>query len=236
MKRLIIILFVVLTQSTFAAESKIDSLLVVLEQAMDKRDDYDKAKEFKIAGLKASIMGKSLSQQTLYLLNKQIIAEYQPFNFDSTIAYVEKNRQIAIGTNNTAFEIESIIHLSELLATSGRYKESIDILESINENELSIDLIPNYYQSFSRAFHQLANFSSTTINQKQYEGLSQSYTDSLLNCIDSTTSEYLSIIEGRNILNGKLDLALEQNSVRMGNVDIPSRDYSIITYYRSQIF
>ncbi|RXP46471.1 transcriptional regulator [Lutibacter sp. HS1-25] len=215
------------------AQKEIDSLLLVLENTMANRNEYDIQKELRINNLKSLFKDESLSIEQIYQINNNIIEEYEAYSFDKTLFYIEQNISIAKNLNNLYFIDESKLNLSKLLASSGRYEEAIDILNEIERSSLSEKLLNNYYSNYKKIFADLSFYSLAIENKEKYQNYYKTYTDSLLARLDPSTEDHLAIIESRFRDNRQLLEALKINDRRLAISDIGTRTYSQVTFERS---
>lgn len=236
MKQTIFFLFYFLVIQVTFGQHEIDSLLERLENEMDKRGAYDIEKKLKINNLKNILEDKDLTLEQKYYINNNIISEYEAYSFDSTLFYIEKNLLLAKQINNKYFEDESFLNLSKLLASSGRYKEAIDILNEIDRDNLSEKLIKNYYLNYKEGFSGLSFYTLVNENKQKYSNLYNAYKDSVLTVLTPNSIEYLGLFESKYLDQRELKECLKLNSIRLGMTEIGTRDYSLITFERSLIY
>ena len=174
---LYILLFIVATP--LYSQTELDSLIVRMEKEMAKRDTYDQAKESRIANLKALLSDANITPENHYFITNKLITEYEYYSFDSSLHYIEENLLLAKNLGNDYFLKESTLRLAKLLATSGRYDESIKLLEEINPSNLSQDLIREYYIIYKRCYYELRTISRVNSISAKYNQLYFAYKDSL---------------------------------------------------------
>jgi len=233
----VFILFVFIFSCQFlSAQKEIDSLLVVLETAMENRSEYDLQKELHIKNLIDLLKDESLSLEQIYQINNNIIYEYEAYSFDETLSYIEQNILIAKNLKNHFFIDESLLNLAKILASSGRDKEAIDILNSINREHISNKLLNKYYNHYKKVFLDLSFYSLANENKQKYSNYYKAYTDSLFNKLDPSTEEYLAIVETKFRDNRQLLESLKINSRRLAMTNIGSRTYSLVAFERSLIY
>lgn len=235
MRVFILFVFVFSCQLIYA-QKEIDSLLVVLETAMENRNEYDLQKELHIKNLNDLLKDESLTLEQIYQINNNIIYEYEAYSFDETLSYIEQNILIAKNLKNQFFIDESLLNLAKLLASSGRDKEAIDILNSINREHISNKLLNKYYNNYKKVFLDLSFYSLANENKQKYSNYYKAYTDSLFNKLDPSTEEYLSIVETKFRDNRQLLESLKINSRRLAMANIGSRTYSLAAFERSLIY
>ncbi|WP_170148508.1 DUF6377 domain-containing protein [Lacinutrix venerupis] len=212
-----------------------DSLIVVLESKMAKRVFFDKQKEENIRLLneKAS---KTLDLEEQYFILNKIIQEYEFYSFDKALEYIEKNIEIAEKLNNNLFINKTKLSLSLLLIDSGRYKESIDALNEIKRDSLPNSLINEYYIAYKEGYSGLSYYTSVVRSKALYSKLYTAYQDSLYLRLDPNSEESLRLKEKQYRDKRQLDKALKINSKRLEDVNIGSREFSLITFERSLLY
>lgn len=233
MKQLILLLLCILLYNGTVAGNEIDSLLVQLEHTMAERKQYDAAKKLRIKSIKELLQEPGISIEQTYHVNNLIIREFEAYAFDSTLHYIELNLLISGELENTALLNETKLKLSGLLASSGRYKEAIDILNKINRNELSNELINDYYTNYGKVYDELSFYTPVKENQTEYTRLYKAYIDSLLSLLDPNSEEYLFIIEKQFRDTKQLIECRKVNSKRLAMAQMGTRIYSIITFQRA---
>ncbi|NRD18627.1 transcriptional regulator [Winogradskyella eckloniae] len=214
----------------------IDSLLVALETTMSKRNEYDNSKELRINNLKKLLQDPEATLENQYYLINRLISEYEYYSFDSTLDYIEKNLKLAQQLDNNLFIQESTLRLAKLLATSGRYDESINLLEELDTSKLSVDLITDYFIIYKRCYSELRSISRVNSIREKYEQLYYTYKDSLdiqISKLGENSKLYLEIAEQnyRDLSNTKK--ALEINAKRLALVEVGTREYAMVAFNRS---
>lgn len=234
MKKIIFFLF--LFTNTIYAESKLDSLITRLEEEMLKRKDYDKSKELRILNIKDLLEEKNTTIENKYFLTDKLISEYEYYSFDSTLCYIEKNIKLAHKIDKPYFLQEATLKLAKLLATSGRYKESIDVLNDIDKSNLPEKILKDYYHTYRRCYSELIYFSKVESNKNKYKELFKAYKDSLdyeVSKLDENSLYRLASEEEKMRDGGNIEKALELNNKRLSLVKFGTRDYSTVAYEKS---
>lgn len=235
--RLINILSIIFWVTHFVSYSQnIDSLLVVLEETMSKRNEYDLLKEERISNLKKILEDPNASLENQYYIVNRLIDEYEYYSFDTTLNYIEKNLKLANDLDNIQFIQESTIRLAKLLATSGRYDESIKLLEEINSTNLSQDLVREYYIIYKRCYYELRTISRVNSISAKYNQLYFVYKDSLdaqISKLGENSKLYLEVAEQNYRDDGNTIKALEINSKRLALAKMGTREYAMVAFNRS---
>jgi len=228
---LLLILFAGSWQMTMASE--IDSLLHQLDVTMKQRKQYEQVKLQKIKSIKSLLNDPGLSSSQRYYINNRILDEYIPFNFDSALHYIDLNFQLARDLDNETMLNETRINLSGILASSGRYKEALDILHEVDRKHLSKKLLPNYYHDFMHVYSDLNVYNQVKENAGKYYKLYKAYRDSVVKLLDPNSEAYLAIEEKQYRDAGEYDSCRWVNSKRLAMTQMGTREYSMITFDRS---
>lgn len=212
-----------------------DSLVNSLESTMDKRVLFDKTKEKRIALLieKANLNNE---KKEIFYINNIIIDEYQFYNFNNALNYIEKNIEIAENLNESSLIDKTKLRLGKLLLDSGRYKESIDALNEINRVLIPEKLINEYYIAYKEGYSGLVYNTSVKKSKERYSLLYNAYQDSLYSRLNPSSEESLRLKEKQLRDNRKLEEALKINTQRLKNASIGMRSYSLITFERSLLY
>ena len=217
------------------SNNNLDSLLIGLENEINKKEFYDIQKEERIKFLVEKSKKKG-SLKERYKINNEIYKEYLYYNFDNAIKYIENNIQLAYELKNDTFINESKLKLGLLLVNTGRYKESIDILNEIVRTTLAESLLDNYYVAYNEGYSGLAYNTAVKSSKSNYLQLYLTYRDSLYSRLNPDSEKALRIKERDYRDNRNLKLALEVNNQRLSKVHKDSRLYSLITFERSLIY
>ncbi|WP_147676360.1 DUF6377 domain-containing protein [Algibacter pacificus] len=229
------LIFILATPAAHAI-NELDSLIVKLEKEMANRQVYDQAKESRIANLKMLLSEKNITPENQYFITNKLIAEYEYYSFDKTLNYIEENLSFAKKIGNEHFVKESTLRLAKLLATSGRYDESINLLEEIKAPSLPPDLIRDYYSIYKRCYSELRTISRIKSISAKYQKKYIAYKDSLnreIAVLDKNSKIYLEIKEDnyRDVSNFRK--AIEVNAKRLSIAKMGTREYATIAFYRS---
>lgn len=236
MKKVVIILFLSVCSIFHSFGTEIDSLLGVLDSAMNVHKTYMQSRELRIKNLKSMRNKPDNSPEQLYIINNLLYEEYLKYNFDSTLSYLNQNELIAESLNNINWINETRFNLSHLLTASGIYSESINILESINRNGLSSHQIVDYYSCYQHLYAELGMYTSIKQNASTYDALSQNYRDSLLSALDPNSDEYLVLLEAKLRDEGHLDESLNINSVLLSMVNNTSPEFAFYAFQRAMSY
>ena len=213
-----------------------DSLIHVLEKEIIDSKLYRAEKERKIQHLKNLLSEKSVDLSMQYFITNKIINEYQYYSFDKALFYSEKNLQIALHLGNQYKIAESKLILARLLVDSGRYKESLDLLQELKLNDLKNNLVNDYYFIHKEAYSGLSFYTMVKNNKIDYDELYIQYKDSLFARLGKSSDENLSLLEKKYRDSRDLPQALKLNSKRLQLAKMGTRHYSLVTFERSLLY
>ena len=223
-----ITLFIILLlgrNAAVAQESK-EKVLSQLQQTIEQSATYIKAKEERIASLEKELK-KNRSAEEKYNIHKQLYAEYQKFKVDSAVSYLLKNEQIALMLNDIAKQDETHISLSKLYSAKGMYVESLQLLSSVDKQRLDNTLLCDYYDTY----HSFYSRYGQSTNNLHYFKLSDSYRDSLLQCL-ATDSMLFKINDAiREFYLADKEQATKQFLQLLNQTPITDPKRAVIAYY-----
>ena len=202
---------------------------------MDNHRVYDLQKEKRIKILLEK-SNKTDDLREVYKLYNVVYEEYEFYNFDNALKYIEENIQIAERLNNNLLLSQAKIKMGQLLVGSGRFKESLDVLKEIDRSALSESLINNYFIAHKEAFVGLANNTVVKRSKLNYSQLYSTYQDSLYTRLRPYTEEALRLKEKQYRDSHNIVRALEINTQRLGNVDEGSRGFALVAFERSLLY
>lgn len=219
-----------------AVASSLDSLLVVLDEAIASHDSYTSQRETHICILKGKLESSSLSDESRYQLNDALYKKYKAYISDSAIYYLNQNIILADSMNNPCYGAKSRVVLSYLLSSIGMYIEAVDVLEEVNRSVLKGELLVDYYVACDRVYGEVAHYTQDRRSGEKYAKKSYLYKDSIYQVADTLSTIYLSLKEAELRADGKFDRALEMNDAQLAKVQIDTPEYAQIMFCRSLIY
>jgi len=234
--KLLLLTFVLVLSFSQSILGQVDSLMQVLETEMIKKQVYDDQKMQRIEAYKQMAAKSSTNPKQAFLYYSNLIEEFEKFSFDSTLFYIDKNIKIANSLKNDSLMNESKLYLSATLANVGRSKEAEDVLKQIDSKNLSKELFIKYCNTARRLYEDLSFYAITQDGAEKYTELYNLYKDTLLNVVDSNSYIYLSILEKDLLDDRELEESLKVNSQILKNIEPNSKQFSVVTFYRSLIY
>lgn len=235
--RLLLALLLFVSFPAFSrADKTLDSLLQVLDQTIQQHESYVVQRETRIQHLKELLRETNGSTIEHYNLNNQLYKEYKAFVCDSAIHYLNQNVEIATHMQDVGREVESKLQLSLLLSSTGMYMEAIDVLRSVNRQEIAPNLMVDYYSCFDHVYGEMGYYTQDKSLSGYYWAISSAYKDSLYAILPSNSQEYLTMRETLLRDRHQYDEALEVNNHRLASAEPNTPAYALITFHRSLIY
>lgn len=233
MKRNTLLLWFILYSILSSATSKQDSLLNALDKTIRDHKEYTDIREKRIHNLKVKLKTKELTLDSIYSLNMSLYLEYKPYVCDSAIYYLNNNLDIADSLNDSNKQTETRLLLAYFLASTGMYKECLDVLEKIKRSTLPSKYLIDYYNTYGHVYGDMSFYSQDKRNSARYSTISKTYKDSLYNALKPDMKGYLRVKEYYFFSMGKIDDAMAINNKRLAIAKIGTPEYALVTYYRS---
>ena len=231
-----IFLFVICClSSSLYANSRLDSILQILDKTLLEREEYLMQKEHRIIQLKKRLQENTGNLLEKYNLNVELYKEYKPFRSDSAIAYLNKNILIASELEDEVRKCDSKLKLSFLMSSAGMYVEAVDLLKSINRSKLPEELFADYYGCYERLYGELGYYTQNEFFSKEYFGFSRKYKDSLMSVLSPDEDACMLIREEEFRNNGQYAEAFEVNDLRLSHIEPGTPQYALVRFQRALI-
>jgi hypothetical protein len=217
-------------------ESSAYPILIQLDEIIGSNAIYSKRKEKSIRSLKEKIAQTNEYSVENYDLNLRLYLEYKAYICDSALLYLNKSIEIAERINDNERKMESMLLLAYLMGSSGMYKEGIDILETIDRNQLPSFLNISYYSAHDRLYGELGYYTQDKKKASYYSNISRTYRDSLRSALPEKSEAYLILKEENLRYRNQSDEALKINNFRLVGKEPGTPEHALIAYQRALIF
>ncbi|MDH6357570.1 DUF6377 domain-containing protein [Parabacteroides sp. PF5-9] len=227
---LILLICVVYTPAW--GNNDIKALSNYLDHLMVNKQQLALQKEQRINKLKDMLSLSDFSLEQKYEINRKLYEEYKTYKLDSAVCFAERNLQIAGLLEIDSLAYISCIQLATMYSCSGLFRESENILKSLNSAELPKGLLPDYYYAYCLFFERYG----AAYNLPGYAQQKEEYRDSLLNTLPTSVYTY-KINKARQCITYKQAEQAEKillNLLEEAAVD--SHDYAFITYYLGAVY
>jgi DNA-binding CsgD family transcriptional regulator len=210
-----------------------DSLLLRLDAAIGNHEKYAQEKKKRIRQLTARLSAVPPDTPAEYDLNAALFDEYSAYICDSAIVYQNRNIDIAGFLNDTDRLYESKLKLSYLMSSAGMYKESVDMIHTIDKDKLPARLQVAWYRTYAHVHSELAYYTQDNRGAQYYREIANQYFDSLYKILTPDDELYYEMKESDLRYSGHWDEALAINDMILAKHTPGTREYAIARYNRS---
>lgn len=207
MKKLLFIIGYFILSMPLFANNDIDSLLKVLDSSVDNYQVFSNQKEEQLNKLKELLRYTNNDDQR-YKICGQLYDDYKSYKSDSALTYAQEKLQIAEKMNNRWNLTDAKLNLASIMGTSGMYKESMDILETINIQD-NPDLKAYYFHVYRTVYGFMADYTVSTREKERYNKLVSNFRDSLLVVNPPNSETHIMVKTDQLIANKKSDEAIK---------------------------
>ena len=219
--------FIVISAASFADNCQ---LLNELDSTIEKRAEYVKTKEDRIAFLKKSIYSEHDYDIVLKTLDA-LYDEYHVFKLDSAMVYTKKGLALAKKQNNNYFITLFTIHMAEILTLGGLYSEAIDQLSNLRDSKIEQRLLFKYYYTYFSVYSYWSDYSSDPEFSPLYRQKAKDYLKQAMHFADDKDPMY-------KFYQGEQNVYVEPNRMKareyylnfMNSTDKDSRIYAMASF------
>lgn len=228
MKNISALLILILLPLGVFAQQNTDSLLKVLDETVDNYQFYSDKKEDELNKLKVQLKS-TRSDTEKYDICGQLYNNYSAYKSDSALVYAWKKLAIAERLNNKRNLADSRLNLAAIMSINGMYKESMDLLNTINIEEAP-DLKAYYFHIYRTIYGFMRDYAVSSQVRKAYESKTAQYRDSLLIVNAPNSSTHIMVKSDQLIVNKKYDDALTLLLKYFPTIKDNLHDKAIIAY------
>lgn len=214
----------------------LDSLLKVLDKTIENSYISEHAKKVKIERIKSKLENKQLTPEKRYKINQELYYEYEYYVCDMAWHYIDNNIKIAKALKRDDLLNESKIKKAHILATSGLFAESIDLLNTVDKSKLNETTLVDYYTNYEITYLYNSEYAQGNEYSEKYMQTSKLYRDSAL-IYRSNSWNNREVAEAQNLISEKkYDSAEKTLKDYIRGLDSTSRDYSVATSILGYIY
>lgn len=225
MKRLFAILFALFcTMPLFCQDREVDSLLRVLDASVQGRERYTLERQSQINALQCQLKA-TRSDAELLEIYQELFGKYSAYRMDSALWAANRCVEVAQRMSVASHLYSARMRVAEVMIGTGMYKEGLEILEDIPQEELgAIDMF-YYYNLYHKVYTLMASYAFSEELQASYSRLAYQYKDSILRVKRPDSQGYQLTLGDKLLYEGKYDEAI---GVLEGCYDIHSqKDFSL---------
>jgi hypothetical protein len=113
-----------------------DPLLERLDDVLNEKGTYDGYFADRMAVLK-SVLADQKDPEQIYNINRRISDEYKSRNFDTTLFYLQRNKDIALSLKDDFKEDETDLLMIQSYIMAGYYAEAFELYTSFDSESVS---------------------------------------------------------------------------------------------------
>ena len=211
------------------------TLLNELVNRFDSLEVYENRKLARIQMKKDECEKLEGREQMEALLD--VAYEYSYFDSDSTISILKTVAKMASDASDNYMAVKTAVRISRILTTLGYYKESSDIIDSINRKSIPRPLLFEYFEAKEFLCYELFHVDGSRLEfQDMYEKKYRSYMDSVILYAPGDSEFGLRSREKKALILNDYDYAMQCNSKRMELAPKGSIAESFVFYERNLIY
>lgn len=205
---LLFFLFYFLHSLSYGSGTSVDSLLGVLDQTLERKDHFVQLKQQELLSLKHQFNQCSTEEERFLVLNN-LVEAYLSFNIDSASHYIYMQEVLAHELNNDAFITQSKLNLTSAYISTGMYYEAMEVLKSLNADQMPKHLKVFYLNLFRRTYDALADFAIKEELKEFYKIQVKNYRDSVFIVHEHMNSDDLNLQADALIADGEYNKAID---------------------------
>jgi len=175
---IIFLSFATTLQAANRHEHKVDSLMEKLQEAIDNREAFIQQKESRIVELRKEISAAENDNRRSDALDA-LINEYNSYNTDSALAICRRRELLARKNGNPVMIRNAMMNTANVLATTGMYKEAMEIMDTIHAADIPCYMHPFRYHILRTLYGMMADYAVRDDDREKYSALTTQYLDSL---------------------------------------------------------
>lgn len=235
MRRLTTILLFAVAALRCAASAPLDSIYAVLDDVIAHADDYVRHRTEEIEQLKMK-QRSTISSEERYALMMQLHLDYRAFNNDSALVYVKRCLAMAekMGKKDEISYCNTLI--GHQYVVSGYFTEAQHYLSLVVPSQLNREYLNTYYYYKNHLYRELEMYSTDSSLRTKYFEMAENYRDSVRMTLLPTDELYYQRRCIALLYSKKYDEAQRINDEWMSAVELDSRSYANMAFYRSELY
>lgn len=225
------IAFLLCLQINLLRAKTTDSTLQNLDRLIENRETWLNRKLEKIQELKNDENNVNVSKnpELAFDIYDKLYGEYKSFVYDSAFKYVLKINNIALQIGDRDKIGQAQIKMGFTLLSSGLFKESLDILGTIQPSGLQLETRINFYTVIARTYYDLADYVNDEYFASKYQKKGNQYMDSALDLMNQNTAAYWAANGLRRMKANDYEGALDAFNFLLSRYKISDHEYAIAT-------
>ncbi|NDP28465.1 MAG: tetratricopeptide repeat protein [Flavobacterium sp.] len=222
--------------TTTLCKSQENGIFKEVNQSIQNSSKFDQKKLFEIDSLR-QILKKTPKSDLLarYHFNEQMFYQFKFFKRDSAFYYGINSKNLALQLNNKVLIANANMNLADICVSSGMYKEALDFLEPLKQNESKENYGTLYYGILGRCYGDMAEYSNNPYFQKEYNDLARKYREKALALTDGIGFFHYFLKAFNTSKNKQVNEALIQFNLLLKG-DYKQHDKALVHYMLGDIY
>lgn len=222
---------VVSTSVSAGVDAKVDSILCLIDDAVEHHDVYVGQRRTRIETLRKEL-AKAQSDEARYEISFSLFEEYKPFVKDSAIIYLDNCIASARCMSDSSQVAICLAHKAYMCSNTGAYVESLDILKSLDPSGLTPEAQQRILVSRSHVFGEIATYSPLAESRVFYGVAAQDCLSSLFHEADPMSQDVILAHELNALNSGDTATSMRYSNLWLDRVERGSTDFALFALYR----
>lgn len=206
-----------------------------IDDAIENVAQYDQDKERKILNIKSRIKNETSPEIKKELID-WLILEYEAYNSDSTLYYINLNLENPSVKDNPYAEKALLIKKADVAAHAGLFGEASQILDNINRDLLDSTLLENYYSAYCDLYQYQSEYAIDSEYGQRHAKLRELYIDSIGLVASPSSINYVVYHAASAARNGNFQKAESMLLENLNKYQKGDRNYSILASILADIY
>lgn len=210
------------------AQNTVDSILIELDKVISRSNVYEAEKKSLIDIAYSDANRQGLTPEARFEVNRRIYAEYEYYDSDSALHYIDKIIEIAKEVNRYDWLNMSIVYKSRSLSVAGLYSEALELISTVDKSQFTPAQLVEYYKTIENNYVYHSEYAQDDKYRLIYIQKAELYRDSAMTQMNKgsfwhTTSEAQGLIRaGRHVE------AIDLLSRHLKDYRPDTREYAVI--------
>ncbi|MDE6643206.1 MAG: hypothetical protein K2K27_03815 [Muribaculaceae bacterium] len=224
---ILLILFGSCNHSKKVDKPELQEYYTLLDEEINKSSVYEVEKNQRIIELKREYDLSTDPNHRTELINN-IIKEFDAYNADSTLYYINYNLKRPAVKEIPGEYTRLLIKKADVYAHAGLFADAFASIQAIPRDSLTANLVENYYSTYCALYQYLTEYTSEHQTALEYEKQRSLYTDSLNHVVNPESFNHLAFVMTEMARNGETDAAIKTILKHLEEYPSGSREYSIL--------
>lgn len=212
-------------------DAKVDSILCLIDDAVEHHDVYVGRKRTRIETLRNEL-SKAQSDEARYEISFSLFEEYKPFVKDSAIIYLDNCISSARCMSDSSLVAICLAHKAYMCSNTGAYVESLDILKSLDPSGLTPEAQQRILVSRTHVFGEIATYSPLAESRALYGEAAQDCLNSFFQEADPMSHDVILAHELNALNSGDTATSMRFSNIWLERVERGSTDFALFALYR----